>query len=403
MPEPGRPLGAGAAVRSFRRRVAERNSFESGRVRRSTLAGDGVSAATLFPVPVDQAFRQRLGHGARPGVYLQLSVEAADVLVGGVESDSQLARDRRPQYAFDYTAARWANVPAEVALSRYRSPTEFTSVKRWDAAMFSRYPNSSAPLAQNGYPATSMSKFYVVNRYANLESRFFNGRVITLPGFLSNRSASQTRVYDPAGNFRWAGPAPISGAPNGFMRPKPSKSDRPSINTSFVISPDLTVYYNGQNTTQPGLTLGQIDGNGVPMAPFACANFPAPRRPFSSGCSPLTCSAHCQPERSPRASLAVAGYLTPPGVRRRGGSWTLRQSGRHWIFPNSGRPCQTQSTPGRRFAVIGEAVRGAEVPGGGRGGRETRVRATDAVGLAAGGRKGLSLTPRHGLAPVASL
>jgi outer membrane receptor protein involved in Fe transport len=188
-------------------------------------------------------------------------------LVVGASHNTARFGDRRPQYAFDYAAARWANVPAEVTLSRFRSPTDFTSVKRWDAALFAQYPSSIAPLAQNGYPAMSMSKFYIVNRYANLESRFLNGRVITLLGFLSNRSDSQTRVYDPSGNFRWAGPAQISGAPNGFMRPSPSKNDRPSINTSFVISPDLTVYYNGQNTTQPGLTLGQIDGNGVPMAP----------------------------------------------------------------------------------------------------------------------------------------
>jgi hypothetical protein len=197
-------------------------------------------------------------------------------LIAGATWQSYKSDTNSPNYAYDYTSALWNNLPADLILSRFRSPTDFTTVKRWDSALFAKYPVPTT--SANGYIPFTTSHFIDRVLYANLASSYFGGHLQSIIGFSDVRSDRQGRVYDPASNFLWSGPAPTGNnpdgsprnpynAPSGVMRKAPVKHADPSFNVSYIYDEHLTVYLNGSASTDPGSAYSSYDGEGLPMDP----------------------------------------------------------------------------------------------------------------------------------------
>ena len=202
-------------------------------------------------------------------------------LITGATWQSYKSDTGSPRYAYDYTAALWNNLSPDLIRSRYRSPTDFTTVKRWDSALFARYPVPTASSA--GYIPYTVSHFIDRIIYANLDSTYFKGRFRSIIGLLDDRSDRQGRIYDPASNFLWAGPAPTGNnpdgtprnpfnAPAGVMRTAPIKRRPLSLNLSYIVSEHFTIYGNRSAATDPGSAYSAYDGDGRPMNPPKAEN-----------------------------------------------------------------------------------------------------------------------------------
>ncbi len=202
-------------------------------------------------------------------------------LITGATWQSYKSDTGSPRYAYDYTAAIWNSLSPDLILSRYRSPTDFTTVKRWDTALFAKYPVPTTSSA--GYIPYTVSHFIDRILYTNLDSTYFHGRFRSVIGLLDDRSDRQGRIYDPASNFLWAGPAPTGNnpdgtprnpfnAPSGVMRRAPITKRPLSISLSYIVTEGFTIYGNRSAATDPGSAYSAYDGEGRPMTPPKAEN-----------------------------------------------------------------------------------------------------------------------------------
>ena len=210
-------------------------------------------------------------------VYYHLEVLKTDHrIIAGATWQSYKSDTNSPGYAYDYTNALWNNLPADLILSRYRSLTDFTTVKRWDSALYAKYPVPTT--SANGYTAFTTSHFIDRVLYVNLASSYWHGRLQSIIGFSDVRSDRQGRIYDPASNFLWSGPAPTGtnpdgtlrnpyAAPSGVMRKAPVKHADPSYNLSYIQNEHFTIFVNASASTDPGAAYSSYDGEGRPMDP----------------------------------------------------------------------------------------------------------------------------------------
>lgn len=168
----------------------------------------------------------------------------------------------------------WENVPADAILSRFRSPTDYTSVRRWDYASFNQYPQG--PEAAPGTTASYLtSHFWDRNLYANLQSSFFKERLQTIVGFFDTRNDRGGNVYDINGKFLWNGPAPAgspAGTPNGVRRPEPVRNSSPSVTLIWLANDWLRLYANSMSALDPGPAYSGYDGNGTALTAAAVKN-----------------------------------------------------------------------------------------------------------------------------------
>lgn len=174
----------------------------------------------------------------------------------------------------DPVTQAWEALPADVILSRFRSLTDYTSVKRWDPTIIGQYP-TMATSALGTPAARTVAYYYDRNTYGNLQSSFFRGRIQTILGLLLARNDRQTRVYDVDGDFLWAGPPPPgspSGTPSGIMRPEPVKSRAPSGTIIWLPENRMRVYFNAMAAVDPGPAYSGYDGDGNPLTAAEVAN-----------------------------------------------------------------------------------------------------------------------------------
>jgi outer membrane receptor protein involved in Fe transport len=208
--------------------------------------------------------------------------------IAGIEySAPYAAGSRSPQTIFYYgtnptaapaartpITAAWEALPLDVILSRFRSPTDFTSVKRWDSSVISKFPQGKVnPFG--GISSYSTSYYYDKNLYANLQSSFFNGKFESSVGVINIRSDRRNTVFDADGNFLWQGPAPagsISGTINGVRRPAAINGNNPSVTLTWLPNENFRAYVNAMSALDPGPSYSSYDGNGVPMGPASISN-----------------------------------------------------------------------------------------------------------------------------------
>ncbi len=169
--------------------------------------------------------------------------------------------------AADPATRAWEALPAEVILSRFRDPRDYTSVKRWDAATINQYPQG--PETALGTKSSYLtSYFWDRNLYANLQSSFFHDRFQTIVGLFDTRNDRGGIVYDSNGNYLWNGPAPAgSGSTlNGVRRPKPVRNTSPSVTAIWLPVDWVRFYANSMSSIDVGPAYSAYDGNGVPLA-----------------------------------------------------------------------------------------------------------------------------------------
>ncbi|HRE06052.1 MAG TPA: TonB-dependent receptor plug domain-containing protein [Opitutaceae bacterium] len=168
----------------------------------------------------------------------------------------------------------WENVPVDAVLARFRSPTDYTSVQRWNYSAFNQYPQG--PESAIGTTASYLtSHFWDRNLYANLQSSFFKDRLQTIVGFFDTRNDRGGNVYDVNGKFLWNGPAPAgspAGTPNGVRRPEPVRNSSPSVTVIWLANDWLRLYVNSMSALDPGPAYSGYDGNGKALTAAAVKN-----------------------------------------------------------------------------------------------------------------------------------
>jgi len=161
----------------------------------------------------------------------------------------------------------WEALPASVILSRFRSPTDYTSVQRWNPYNINQYPQG--PAAVNGTKASYVtSLFWDRNLYANLQSSFFNDKIQTIVGIFNTRNDRAGNVYDTQGNYLWNTAPPAgspSGTPSGIRRPTPVRNTAPSATLIWMPNSLVRLYANAMSALDPGPSYSGYDGNGVPL------------------------------------------------------------------------------------------------------------------------------------------
>ncbi|MDP3070355.1 MAG: TonB-dependent receptor plug domain-containing protein [Opitutaceae bacterium] len=161
----------------------------------------------------------------------------------------------------------WEELPVDVILSRFRSPTDFATVKRWDSALINQYPQGQH-VVSGALPTRSINYFYDRNIYLNLQSTFFKGRFETILGVLDVRNDRQGRVFGADDRLLWAGPAPAgnpAGTPGGVMRPEPVKDQAPSATIVWRPHDHVRLYANAMSAVDPSPAYSAYDGNGEPL------------------------------------------------------------------------------------------------------------------------------------------
>lgn len=166
----------------------------------------------------------------------------------------------------DPATRAWEALPNEVILTRFRSPTDYTSVKRWDPAAINQYPQG--PETAIGTRSSYLtSYFWDRNLYANLQSSFLRDRFQTIVGLFDSRNDRAGIVYDASGNYLWNGPAPAgSGSTlNGVRRPEPVRNTAPSVTAIWLPVHWVRLYANTMSAVDPGPAYSAYDGNGRPL------------------------------------------------------------------------------------------------------------------------------------------
>jgi outer membrane receptor protein involved in Fe transport len=167
----------------------------------------------------------------------------------------------------DAITKAWEALPASVILSRFRSPTDYSSVQHWNPSNINQFPQG--PAAANGTNASYVtSLFWDRNLYANLQSSFFNDKISTIIGLFDTRNDRAGNVYDTAGNFLWNKAAPAgspSGTPSGIRRPQPVRNTAPSATIIWMPNSNIRLYVNAMSALDPGPSYSGYDGNGVPL------------------------------------------------------------------------------------------------------------------------------------------
>lgn len=139
----------------------------------------------------------------------------------------------------------YTNLPLDVALSRYRSLTDFDTVWRW---------NYNIPVV--GRAQWQETRSYSNSIYANVTSNALNNRLTTMIGGMYTRNDLQRR------DLTTDTDALLNVA---FMRSKPQRHGRPSINASYRLTPEISVYTNFSKAFSPGDSNLAVDGNGIPL------------------------------------------------------------------------------------------------------------------------------------------
>ena len=167
----------------------------------------------------------------------------------------------------DAITQAWEALPASVILSRFRSPTDYTSVQRWNPYYINQYPQG--PTSVNGTKASYVtSLFWDRNLYANLQSSFFHDKIQTIVGVFDTRNDRAGNVYDTQGNFLWNTAPPAgnpSGTPSGIRRPTPVRNTAPSATLIWMPNSFVRLYANAMSALDPGPSYSGYDGNGVPL------------------------------------------------------------------------------------------------------------------------------------------
>jgi outer membrane receptor protein involved in Fe transport len=131
----------------------------------------------------------------------------------------------------------------EQFLGRYRSLTDFTSIKRW---------NDTVPTVLE--PTYRTTHFFDRTIFLNHNAHWFGGRLFTIAGVLDIRSDRQQFEY----NTRDDSLNAVT-----FMRAFPTEGRKPMFSATYKLTPTLNVYFNGSRSFTPEYS--PRDGNMIPF------------------------------------------------------------------------------------------------------------------------------------------
>jgi len=158
----------------------------------------------------------------------------------GVSHDTSVNAGDHHKLDWQYT-----NLPLDLAITRYRSLTDFETEWRW---------NPNIPYV--GRAQWQENRTFSNAIYANVTSSALNSRLTTMAGLMYTRNDIQRRILDATTDEL------ISVE---LMRNKPQRHGRPSFNASYRLTDDLSLYTNFSKAFSPGDSNAAIDGNGIPL------------------------------------------------------------------------------------------------------------------------------------------
>lgn len=215
-----------AAVRTDPRFLALLRS--DGRVIENTQQAseaDGIQGGMQYRTELFYAFRTgSITHRVNGGASYDTSTNAGD------------------HYKFDPV---YTDLPLDVAVRRYQSLTDFSTPFRWDHA-----------IPEVGRTAWQENRTFAASAFANLTSNALRDRLTTMLGVMYTRNDIERR------DLRTADDSLIGVA---FMRPKPQRHARPSLNVSYRVTDDVSAYANLSKAFSPGDSNVPTDGDGVPL------------------------------------------------------------------------------------------------------------------------------------------